>query len=137
LARNKNPAGKFRDRRGQILFIDARKQGVLVDRTRRELTDEEILRIGQTYHAWRGEPDSGAYEDIPGFCKSADLDPVRSHGHVLTPGRYVGAEAIEDDGIDFTEKMNGLTAKLREQIRESRRLDDQILSNLEKLGFGG
>jgi type I restriction enzyme M protein len=137
LARNKNPGGKFRDRRGQILFIDARKQGILVDRTRRELTNEEILRIGQTYHAWRGEPDSGTYEDIPGFCKSADLDLVRSHGHVLTPGRYVGAEAIEDDGIDFTEKMNGLTAKLREQIQESRRLDDQILSNLEKLGFGG
>jgi len=137
LARNKNPGGAFRDRRGQILFIDARKQGVLVDRTRRELTNDEVIRIARTYHAWRGEPDAGAYEDVPGFCKSADLELVRSHGHVLTPGRYVGAEAVEDDGIDFVEKMNGLTAKLKEQIEESRRLDGQILSNLEKLGFGG
>jgi len=137
LARNKNPGSGFRDRRGQILFIDARKLGVLVDRTRRELTDEEIVRIGQTYHAWRGEPAAGAYEDVPGFCKSADLELVRSHGHVLTPGRYVGAEAVEDDGIDFVEKMNGLTVKLKAQIEESRRLDDQILSNLEKFGFGG
>jgi type I restriction enzyme M protein len=137
LARNKNPGDAFRDRRGQILFIDARKMGVLVDRTRRELTDDEIDRISNTYHAWRGEPDAGAYEDVPGFCKSADLELVRSHGHVLTPGRYVGAEAIEDDGIDFTEKMNELTAKLKEQIIAARKLDDQILSNLSKLGFGG
>jgi len=137
LARNKNPGGAFRDRTNQILFIDARKQGVLVDRTRRELTDDEIARIARTYHAWRGEPDAGAYEDVPGFCKSADLELVRSHGHVLTPGRYVGAEAVEDDGIDFVEKMNALTAKLKDQIAESRRLDGQILSNLSKLGFGG
>jgi type I restriction enzyme M protein len=137
LSRNKNPGGTFRDRRGHILFIDARKMGQLVDRTRRELTDDEIARIARTYHAWRGEPDAGTYADLPGFCKSANLELIRSHGHVLTPGRYVGAEAIEDDGIDFTEKMNGLTAKLREQIAESRRLDEQILSNLEKLGFGG
>lgn len=137
LARNKNPGSGLRNRKGQILFIDARKQGVLVDRTRRELTDDEIERIARTYHAWRGEPDAGIYEDIPGFCKSAGLELVHSHGHVLTPGRYVGAEAVEDDGIDFVEKMNTLTIKLKEQIETARRLDDQIMSNLSKLGFGG
>lgn len=137
LARNKNPDGKLTDRRGQVLFIDARKLGVMVDRTRRELTDEDVARIARTYHAWRGEADAGSYEDVPGFCKAANLELIREHGHVLTPGRYVGAEAVEDDGIDFVEKMNGLTAKLREQIDQGRKLDDQILSNLEKLGFGG
>jgi type I restriction enzyme M protein len=137
LARNKNPDGKLTDRRGQVLFIDARKLGVMVDRTRRELTDEDVARIARTYHAWRGEADSGSYEDVPGFCKAANLELIREHGHVLTPGRYVGAEAVEDDGVDFVEKMNGLTAKLREQIDQGRKLDDQILSNLEKLGFGG
>ena len=137
LARNKNPDGKLTDRRGQVLFIDARKLGVMVDRTRRELTDDDVARIARTYHAWRGEADAGSYEDVPGFCKAANLELIREHGHVLTPGRYVGAEAVEDDGIDFVEKMNGLTAKLREQIDQGRKLDDQILSNLEKLGFGG
>ncbi|EIC30872.1 MULTISPECIES: type I restriction-modification system subunit M [Methylomicrobium] len=84
---------RLRDRRGEVLFIDARKMGVLVDRTRRELTDDEIARIAATYHAWRGEADAGEYLDIPGFCKSATLDEIRKHGHVLTPGCYVGAEA--------------------------------------------
>jgi len=90
--------GKFRDRRGQVLFIDARKLGPLVDRTHRELTDGDIARIADTYHAWRGEQDAGEYADVPGFCKSATLEEVRKHGHVLTPGRYVGAEVQEDDG---------------------------------------
>ena len=84
---------RFRDRRGEILFIDARKLGRMVDRTHRELTDEDIARIASTYHAWRGEKDAGEYADVAGFCKSAPLDEVRQHGHVLTPGRYVGAEA--------------------------------------------
>ncbi|MBC7232149.1 MAG: N-6 DNA methylase [Chloroflexi bacterium] len=89
--------GKFRDRRGHVLFIDARKLGRMVDRTHRELTDEDITRIARTYHAWRGEKEAGEYKDVPGFCKSATLEEVRKHGHVLTPGRYVGAEAQEDD----------------------------------------
>ena len=80
---------KLRDRRGQVLFIDARKMGVLVDRTRRELTDQEIRKIADTYHAWRGETNAGKYSDIPGFCKSASLEEIRKNGHVLTPGRYV------------------------------------------------
>ena len=90
--------GKLRDRLGEVLFIDARKLGRMVDRTHRELTDEDITRIADTYHAWRGEDCAGDYADVPGFCKAAVLEEVRKHGHVLTPGRYVGAEAQEDDG---------------------------------------
>jgi type I restriction-modification system DNA methylase subunit len=97
LARDKKN-GRFRDRRGEVLFIDARKMGRMVDCTHRELTDEDIAKIARTYHAWRGDPDAGAYEDVAGFCKSATLEEIRQHGHVLTPGRYVGAEAVEDDG---------------------------------------
>ncbi|RMD68030.1 MAG: SAM-dependent DNA methyltransferase, partial [Gammaproteobacteria bacterium] len=94
LARDKQNHG-FRDRSGQVLFIDARKMGRMVDRTHRELTDEDIQKIARTYHAWRGEKEAGEYQDIPGFCKSATLEEVRKHGHVLTPGRYVGAEVQE------------------------------------------
>ena len=122
---------------GQVLFIDARKLGRMVDRTHRELTDEDIARIADTYHAWRGEKDAGEYADIPGFCKSATLDEIRKHGHVLTPGRYVGAEAQEDDGEPFDEKMKRLTASLREQMAEGRKLDAAIEANLKELGYGG
>ena len=97
IARNKGN-GKFRDRRGQTLFIDARKLGRLTDRIHRELSDEEIARISTTYHAWRREKDAGKYADVPGFCKSATSVDIASHGFVVTPGRYVGAEIGEDDG---------------------------------------
>ncbi len=136
LARDRKD-GKFRDRRGEVLFIDARKLGTMVDRTHRELTDEEITRIATTYHAWRGEKEAGEYEDISGFCKSATLEEIRKHGHVLTPGRYVGAEAPEDDGEPFEEKMQRLTADWREQVEEARRLDEKIEKELEELGYGG
>ena len=129
--------GKFRDRRGHALFIDARKLGRMVDRTHRELTDEDVARIANTYHAWRGEKEAGKYADVPGFCKSAPLDEVRKHGHVLTPGRYVGAEAQADDGEPFEEKMQRLTATLREQQAEALRLDAAIAANLKELGFWG
>jgi len=147
LARNKKN-GRFRDRRGETLFIDARKMGTLVDRVHRELTDEDVAKIAGTYHAWRGDPltpsplqgegrDGGRtaeYRDIPGFCKAAKLDDIRKHGHVLTPGRYVGAEEIEDDGEPFEEKMTRLVAELNEQFAESAKLEKQIKHNLASLG---
>jgi type I restriction enzyme M protein len=134
LARNKNPGKGLRDRRGQVLFIDARKLGVLVDRTRRELTDDEVQKIADTYHAWRDE--SRPYEDIPGFCKSASIDEIRKHGHMLTPGRYVGAIEQEDDGEPFEEKMLRLSAAWREQRAEAAKLDAAIEANLKELGYG-
>jgi type I restriction enzyme M protein len=135
LARDRKD-GKFRDRRGEILFVDARKMGRMVDRTHRELTDEEIQQIARTYHAWRGERDAGEYADVPGFCKSATLEEVRKHGYVLTPGRYVGAEAQEDDGEPFEEKMQRLVKQLREQQAEAAKLDAAIAANLRELGYG-
>ncbi len=134
LARDRKD-GAFRDRRGQVLFIDARKMGRMVDRTHRELTDEDIARIARTYHAWRGEPDAGAYEDVPGFCKSATMEEIRKHGYVLTPGRYVGAEAREDESEPFEEKMQRLVAELRAQQAEAAKLDAAIAANLKELGF--
>ena len=136
LARNKNPGHGLRDRRGQVLFIDARKLGVLVDRTRRELTDKEVQKIADTYHAWRGEPNAGAYTDVAGFCKSASLEEIREHGHVLTPGRYVGAMEHEDDGVSFDEKMLQLSAEWREQRAEVATLDAAIEANLKEFGYG-
>ncbi|MCZ2903246.1 type I restriction-modification system subunit M [Burkholderia thailandensis] len=136
LARNKNPGKGLRDRRRQVLFIDARKLGVLVDRTRRELTDEEIQKIADTYHAWRGEDGSGEYSDVAGFCKSASLEDIRKHGHVLTPGRYVGAAEQENDGEPFEEKMARLSAQWREQRSQAATLDAAIETNLKELGYG-
>ena len=127
--------GKFRDRRGKTLFIDARKMGHLIDRTHREFSEEEINRIAQTYHAWRGEKDAEEYKDIPGFCKSVTIDEIRAHGHVLTPGRYVGAEDIEDDDEPFEEKMKRLRQKLEEQFAEGTKLEAVIKRNLKELGF--
>jgi type I restriction enzyme M protein len=135
LARDKKN-GRFRDRRGQVLFIDTRKLGRMVDRTHRELTAEDINRIAKTYHAWRGEKEAGEYADVSGFCKSAPADEIRKHGHVLTPGRYVGAEAPEDDGEPFEEKMRRLTATLRDQQAEAVKLDAAIAANLKGLGYG-
>jgi type I restriction enzyme M protein len=134
-ARAPGAGGKLRDRRGQVLFIDARRLGHMVDRTRRELSDNDIDQIARTYHAWRGEPDAGAYADIPGFCKSATLDDIRRHGHVLTPGRYVGAAAQQDDGEPFEDKMARLAEQWRDQQQQAARLDAAIEANLRELGF--
>ncbi len=128
---------KFRERRGEVLFIDARKLGRMIDRTHRELTDDDIARIADTYHSWRGEENAGEYADVPGFCKSASLKEMRKHGHVLTPGRYVGAEPQEDDGEPFADKMNRLVADLREQQAEAAKLDTAIAANLKELGYAG
>ncbi|WP_437621517.1 N-6 DNA methylase [Sorangium sp. So ce1151] len=138
LARNKRDK-RFRDRHGEVLFIDARKLGALVDRTHRELSDGpdgDIARIARTYHAWRGQQEAGRYADAPGFCKSATLEEIRAHGHVLTPGRYVGAEAAEDDDESFEEKMQRLTAKLKEQFAEGAKLEKAIQRSLRGLGYG-
>lgn len=136
LTRNKNPGNGWHDRRGQILFIDARKLGTLVDRTRRELSDADVQRIENTYHAWRGEPNAGDYADTPGFCKAATLAEIAKHGYVLTPGRFVGAEEIEDDGESFEDKMPRLAAELNAQFDESEKLAQVIRSNLRGLGYG-
>ena len=135
LARNKKN-GKFRDRRGQTLFIDARKLGSLIDRTHKDFYDEEIDKVATTYHAWRGEKEAGEYKDVPGFCKSATTDEIRENGYVLTPGRYVGAAEIEDDGVPFEEKMAEFSATLYEQFSEEDRLEAAIKRNLEVLGYG-
>jgi type I restriction enzyme M protein len=132
----KSPHGdkKLRDRRGEVLFIDARKLGVMVDRTRRELTDADIATIADTYHAWRTE--GGVYEDVAGFCKSATLDEIAGHNYVLTPGRYVGAAEVEDDGEAFTDKMQRLADTLKAQLVESQTLDTEIAKQLARVGFG-
>lgn len=135
LARDRKDS-KFRDRRGEVLFIDARKMGTMVDRVHRELTDDDIQTIADTYHAWRGEEGAGVYKDAAGFCKAAIIDEIKSHGFVLTPGRYVGAEAIEDDDEPFEEKMARLTATLEEQLAEADRLEKVIRENLKGLGYG-
>ena len=132
----------YRNRQGETLFIDARSMGALIDRTHRELSAAEIAEIARTYHAWRGlsadqaGQAGGAYEDRPGFCKSATLSDIEAHDFVLTPGRYVGAEAVADDGIPFEEKMAELSGALYQQMCESVELDAVIRDNLEKLGFG-
>ncbi|MBW1937340.1 MAG: SAM-dependent DNA methyltransferase [Deltaproteobacteria bacterium] len=126
----------FRDRQGETLFIDARKMGTLVDRVHRDLSDDEIAEIARTYHAWRGEVKNGDYEDKAGFCKSTTIEEIKSHDYVLTPGRYVGAAELEDDGIPFEEKMAELSAIFYGQVREGAELDDAIRKNLEVLGYG-
>lgn len=133
----RNKAGKgMRDRRGETLFIDARKMGTLVDRVHRELTDEDVQKITGTYHAWRGEAEAGKYDDVAGFCNSAKKETIEKHGFVLTPGRYVGAEEAENDEEPFPEKMARLTKQLDEQFKESARLEKVIRNNLKGLGYG-
>jgi type I restriction enzyme M protein len=130
-----DPQHGFRDRQGETLFIDARKMGTLTDRVHRELTDEDIAAITRTYHAWRGEEKDGDYEDVPGFCKAAPLDDVMKNNYVLTPGRYVGIEDEEDDGIPFEEKMEKLTGELGEHLTRSAQLDERIIANLRDIGY--
>jgi type I restriction enzyme M protein len=137
LRRDKTKTGtrKAHDRRGQTLFIDARKLGTLVDRVHRELSDEDVARIAGTYHAWRGDQGAGEYADVAGFCMSASLEEIQKHAHVLTPGRYVGAADVGDDGEPFEEKMKRLVATLREQQAEGAKLDAAIAANLTELGY--
>jgi type I restriction enzyme M protein len=138
----------FRDRCGETLFIDARKLGTLIDRVHRELTDADLEKITSTDHAWRGDqktkagsslnsqPSTLSYSDVAGFCKSATTAAIAAHGHVLTPGRYVGAEEVADDGEPFEEKMPRLVAELQAQFAESEKLEQAIKANLRGLGYG-
>ena len=135
LTKNKND-GKHRDRHKQTLFIDARKLGTLIDRVHRELTDADIQKITGTYHAWRGDKGEEKYEDKTGFCKSATIAEIGTHGHILTPGRYVGAGEVEDDGEPFEEKMARLVAEMRGQFEESAKLEEAIKTNLKGIGYG-
>jgi type I restriction enzyme M protein len=135
LARDKKNH-KRRDRRGETLFIDARKMGVLTDRVHRELTAGEIAKISGCYHAWKSKAAKPAYADELGFCKSVKLEEICSHGYVLTPGRYVGAMELEDDGEPIEEKVKRLTVTLEEQFAESVKLEKVIRNSLKGLNYG-
>lgn len=126
----------YRNREGETIFIDAREIGSMISRTNKELTTDDIADIARTYHAWRGEKKDGTYEDIAGYCKSASLDDIKANDFVLTPGRYVGAAEIEDDGVSFEIKMNELSQTLYNQMEQAETLDKAIRQNLEVLGYG-
>jgi type I restriction enzyme M protein len=125
------------DRSRQVLFIDARELGYLVHRGERALTNEEVVRIGDTYHAWSGSESAAVkgrtYQDVPGFCKSASLDDIRAAGYTLTPGRYVGAPAAEDAGEPVGEKIARLTKDLLAALDESARLEKVVREQVERL----
>ena len=134
--------GERRNRQGETLFIDAREIGSMISRTNKELTTDDIADIARTYHAWRGEKKDADgnelenYEDVAGYSKSASLDDIKANDFVLTPGRYVGAAEIEDDGIPFEVKMKELSQTLYSQMEKAEELDKAIRQNLEVLGYG-
>lgn len=126
----------FRNREKEVLFIDARNMGTMIDRTHKELTDEDVEKIATTYHAWRGdESTEDTYEDVPGFCKSATLEEIAKHDYILTPGRYVGIEPAEEDDEPFEEKMKHLVEKLKTQFDKSRDLEKNIITNLKMVNI--
>ena len=124
---------KLRDRRGEILFIDARKLGHMVDRTRKEFSNDDIARITRAYHSWRGEPDAGAYEDVPGFSKSGTLEEIKSHGYVINPGRYVGAEDADSDETPFAERFDALKERLETHFQASEEANRTLRALLARL----
>jgi type I restriction enzyme M protein len=126
---------KRKQRKGEVLFIDARKLARMISRVQCEFTDEVIERIAGTVAAWRGEADAAAYEDVPGYCRSVKLAEIAQHGHVLTPGRYVGASEVEADDEAFADKMQKLTEKLGEQMAKGAELDALIRQKLGGLGY--
>jgi type I restriction enzyme M protein len=137
VARDKQNS-KFRDRRGEVLFIDARKLGAMADRRHRELSPEDIKKIADVYHVWRGELVDGqkmVYADVAGFCKAIKLEEIRKQNHILTPGRYVGSEEEEDDIEEFEDKMTRLTSELEAQFAKSRELDENLRKILKGLGY--
>ena len=132
LSRYKN-GNKNRDRKGEVLFIDASELGYMVNRSSRAFTEEEIKRIADTYHEWKKS--GGSYHDIKGFCKSASLVDIEKHNFVLTPGRYVGIPDEVEDDVSFEDRMSALTMTLGEQMREGQLLDEEIKKQLAKVGF--
>ena len=124
---------KFRDRRGEILFIDARNMGVMIDRRHREVTNDEIKKITSSYHSWRGE--GGKYKDMLGFCKAVKIDEIRKQEFILTPGRYVGVKEEEEDIEEFEQKMKRLTNDLGQQFIKSKNLEEEIKKNLKSIGY--
>jgi len=160
LARNKTETTKFRNRTNEVLFIDARELGTMISRKQKELTDEDITKIADTYHKWRKSPNldsqdlldtndlknkkssqslnqnnhSSDYVDIPGFCKSANIQDIRKNNYILTPGRYIDFKEVED-GQAFEEKMRQLTTQLKEQMQKANELDEAIKQNLKKIGY--
>lgn len=127
---------KLRDRRNEILFIDARKLGHMVNRTRKEFSDADIEMIAHAYHAWRDEPKDGPYQDVPGFCKSATLEEIREHCYVLTPGRYVGAADVEENDVPFGDRLAEFQVTLEQQFLQSEELTTAIKSSLARLTNG-
>jgi len=134
ITRNK-AARDHRERKGEILFIDARKLGYMEDRVHRNLSDKDIQKIASTYHSWRGEQGTEKYKDIKGFCKSVKIEEIREHEYILTPGRYVGTEETENDGEPFEDKIERLTSELAEHFAKSRKLEDEIRENLKGIAY--
>jgi type I restriction enzyme M protein len=125
---------KFKDRRGCVLFIDARNMGVMIDRRHKELAEDDVKKISDTYHAWRGE-NKLKYEDVPGFCKLVSLAEIRKHEQILNPGGYVGTKKEKEDTEVFKDKMKKLTSELSRQMQEGQKLDKEIEKNLKNIGW--
>lgn len=134
MTKNKAKNGK-NERRGEVLFIDARNIGSMVSRTLKEFSDDEIKDIANVYHSWRGT-NNNQYEDKAGFCKVAKTEEIKNNEYILTPGRYVGLAEVEEDSEPFEQKMERITADLSEQFAKSKELEDQIRKSLEGLGYG-
>jgi type I restriction enzyme M protein len=132
LARNRTNH-KYRNRKGEILFIDARNTGALISRKNKAFTDEDVSKISEVYHNWRNL--DGKYDDIQGFCKSATIKEVEENNYILTPGRYVGTEDVEDDGVSFEEKVSEISQSLSAHFKESTDLQERIKENLIKIGI--
>jgi type I restriction enzyme M protein len=132
LTRTKAVRNGTRARHGETLFIDARNLGFMKDRVLRDFASEDIRRVADTFHAWKN---GNSYADVPGFCKAAKLEEIKKHDYVLTPGRYVGAADVADDGEVFENKMKVLTKQLKDQFAESSRLEAEIRKNLAGLGY--
>jgi type I restriction enzyme M protein len=135
LARNKTETGRFRDRSKEVLFIDARELGTMISRKQKELSQADLATIADTYHNWRGKACQDNYKDVPGFCKSANIEDIRKNNYILTPGRYIDFKAVEDDGQAFEEKMQQLTAALAAQMQQAQTLDEAIKVNFKKIGY--